>query len=140
MGLLDDIRALPAGLLAARDTQAIADALSVGRVRLGTVSRAWFATWAAGNGMRAVIEDAAATMGHPLRSIALACKDVLSGAADGIDFSLPQNVAMVQAWVAAGAMPQSDADALLALGTVPDPIDEMTVRQACWSAEGVWLP
>lgn len=138
MALLDDIRALPAELLATRDTAAIAAALSAGRTRLGTVSRAWFATWAAGNGMRAVMQDVAATQAHPLRSIALACLDVLAGAADGIDLALPENQSMVQAWVTAGAMPQADADTLYALAAQPDPLDEMDVRRACWSDEGVW--
>ena len=85
--------------------------------RLALVSRAWLATWAAGTGMRAIMQDVANTNGHPLRSIALATLDVLAGAADGIDFSNPANVASVQAWVTAGLMTQADADALFAMGT-----------------------
>lgn len=109
------------------DHGALAKALSVGRVKIGTVSRAWFATWAAGNGMRAIIEDTAATVGHPLRSVALACKDVLAGAADGIDMSLPENQAMVGAWVQAGLMPQAEADKLLSFATQPDPVTSQEV-------------
>lgn len=118
------------------DTQAIADALSAGRTKLGTVSRAWLATWAAGTGMRAVMQDVSTTAGHPLRSIALATLDVLAGAADGIDFAEPANVASVQAWVTAGLMTQEQADALFALGTVADPVDEMDVRRAVYNYDG----
>lgn len=118
------------------DTVALAAALSAGRTKLGSVSRELFAAWAAGNGMRAVIDDTAATVGHPLRSIALACKDVLAGAAEGIDFSKPQNAQMLQAWVQAGIMQQSDADSLYALATAPDPVDEMDVRRAIFNDDG----
>lgn len=130
------IQADPALLALVPDTQAIADAMSAGRTKLSTVSRAWLATWAAGTGMRAVMQDVSTTPGHPLRSIALATLDVLAGAADGIDFSVPANVASVQAWVTAGAMPQEQADALFALGTVPDPVDEMDVRRAVYHDDG----
>lgn len=34
---------------------------------------------------------------------------------------------------------QEHADALLALGREPDPIDEITVRRTCWSDDGRWL-
>ena len=118
------------------DAQAIAEAMSVNRTKLGTVSRAWLATWSAGNGMRAVIQDTAETEGHPLRSIALATLDVLSGAADGIDFSVPENVASVQAWVTVGLMGQSEADSLFALGTYPDPISERDVVLAITNDDG----
>jgi len=118
------------------DTQAIADAMSQGRTKYGTISRAWFATWAAGTGMRAVIQDTANTQGHPLRSIALSCLDVLAGASDGIDLGNPANLGMIQAWVQAGLMSQADADALIALGTVPDPVSEFEVRRAIYMDNG----
>lgn len=121
------------------DTQAIADAISAGRTKLGTVSRAWLATWAAGTGMRAVMQDVSEIVGHPLRSISLATLDVLAGAADGIDFSVPENVASVQAWVTAGVMTQEHADALFALGTEPDPVSEFDVRRAIFADDGELL-
>jgi hypothetical protein len=86
--------------------------------------------------MRAIIQDTASTEGHPLRSVALATLDVLSGAADGIDFSVPENVASVQAWVTVGLMPQAQADALFALGTYPDPISEREVLLAIKNDDG----
>ena len=130
------INADPAILALMPDTQAIANALSVGKTKVGTVSRAWLATWSASNGMRAIMQDVSETTGHPLRSIALATLDVLAGAADGIDLSLPQNVAMVQAWVTAGTMPQIEADNLIALATTPDPISDREVVIALYNDNG----
>ena len=126
----------PALMALVPDTQAIADAMSQGRTKYGLITREWFATWAAGTGMRAVIQDTANTQGHPLRSIALACLDVLAGAADGIELTNPANIGMIQAWVAAELMPQSDADALIALGTVADPVSEFDVRKAVFNDDG----
>ena len=130
------INADPDILALVPDTQAIADALSVGRVKVGTVSREWLATWSASNGMRAIMQDVSETAGHPLRSIALATLYVLAGAADGIDLSQSQNIAMVQAWVTAGAMPQIEADNLIALATTPDPVSEWDVRVAIINDDG----
>jgi hypothetical protein len=132
----DAITSDPALMALVPDTQAIADAMSVGRTKYGTISRAWFATWAAGTGMRAVIQDTANTQGHPRRSIALSCLDVLAGASDGIDLGNPANLGMIQAWVQAGLMTQADADALIALGTVPDPVSEFEVRRAIYNDDG----
>jgi len=136
MNIKETIESTPELLALMTDAKAIAEAMSINRTKLGTVSRAWLATWSAGNGMRAVIQDTANTEGHPLRSIALATLDVLSGAADGIDFSVPENVASVQAWVTVGLMPQSEADALFALGTYPDPISERDVVLAITNDDG----
>jgi len=136
MNIKETIESTPELLALMPDAKAIAEAMSVNRTKLGTVSRAWLATWSAGNGMRAVIQDTANTEGHPLRSIALATLDVLSGAADGIDFSVPENVASVQAWVSVGLMPQSEADALFALGTYPDPVSERDVVLAITNDDG----
>jgi hypothetical protein len=136
MNIKETIESTPELLALMPDAKAIAEAMSINRTKLGTVSRAWLATWSAGNGMRAVIQDTANTEGHPLRSIALATLDVLSGAADGIDFSVPENVASVQAWVTVGLMPQSEADALFALGTYPDPISERDVVLAITNDDG----
>jgi len=136
MNIKATIESTPELLALMPDAQAIAEAMSINRTKLGTVSRAWLATWSAGNGMRAVIQDTANTEGHPLRSIALATLDVLSGAAEGIDFSIPANMASVQAWVTAGLMPQSEADALFALGTYPDLVSERDVVLAITNDDG----
>lgn len=112
------------------DHGAVAAALSVGRVKVGLVSRARFASWAAANGMRAVLEDVASVANHPLRSVALACKDVLMGAAEGLDMAEQGNVAMLKSWVDAGLLPQAESDKLMAFATTPDPVTSQDVTRA----------
>lgn len=126
-------------VLATRDPYAIATAVSLGRVRVGSVSRADFAMWAASNGMRSKIEDHAVNPQSPLRDAALACRDVILGAANSIDFSLAPNQYMLGAWLQVGALTQVQADTLLALATSPDPITEYDVRCTLWAADGTWL-
>jgi len=113
---------------------AIAAMLSAGRTKLGTVSVGNFALWAAATGMRAVIEDRAANVQSPLRSIALALRDVLVGGTDGIRMDLPGNAAMLGAWVAAGELSTANRDALLALASVEDPVTAEQVAQALGGA------
>lgn len=133
----DELAALEAPLLA-QDTAAIAAALPAVPV-IGEVSREWFATWAAGTGMRAKIEDSASNPADPLRSIALTLVDVLRSASSGISFAYGHNRAMLAEWVAAGHCSQPDADQLLAMATRYAPVEEMAVRQAMWSTNGEWL-
>ena len=139
MALIDDIRALPVETLGTRDTAQIAAALNTGRARLGAVSRARFAIWAAA-GPRAVIEDEAANPSSDYRASALTLKDLLVGAADELDLADPQVSALLAQWHAGGKIGDAEHAALIALATVDDPIDEMTVRAACWSDAGEWLP
>lgn len=124
MTLIEEIQAKcdPALLVHPRNDYAIWQVVNVGRTRSGPVSRNSFAIWCGETGLRAVIEDVATDKASPLRSIALLCKDVLAGGPDILDFSVAGNVAMLQAWVAAGAITQQQADALVALGAVPDQV------------------
>lgn len=130
MSLRADILARLPDLAAERNDGAIAAALSVGRTKVGSVTREQFAGWAAGNGLRAKIEDCAGTPGHPLRSIALTLLDVLRGGFTGIDLSSASNQAMLAAWVAADAITQAQADELITLATTPDPITVNQVSDA----------
>lgn len=140
----DDIRAAISAnpLLLVRDggglpdTTATAAALSAGRARMGTVSVGDFASWAAATGMRAVIEDHATNAASPMRSVALALRDVLTGNIGGIRLDLPANVEMLAAWVSAGLLSAENRDALLALATTPDPVDEFEVRCAIYADDG----
>lgn len=108
----------------------IAAALSVGRSKLGTLSVGDFASWAAATGMRAVIEDHALNAQSPMRSVALALRDVLVGGTSGIRMDLPGNQAMLQAWVDAGELTTAARDDLLALASVPDPVTAAAVSDA----------
>lgn len=140
MSLLDEIRAkCPAQVLTGHDPQAIADAVSTGRVKVGSVQRADFAMWAATTGMRSKIEDHAANTQSPLRDIALACQDLILGAASSIDFSIVSNRTMLAVWVQYGGLTQAQANDLLTLATKPDPITEFDVRCTLWDASGTWL-
>lgn len=105
--------------LAAGNDQAIADALNLrDQAVYGVVSRDAFAIWAASTGLRATIQDHADNPASPLRSIALTLLDVIrGGAANGVDFSNADNVAMLNTWVTAGAMTEMQKGALLALST-----------------------
>lgn len=116
--------------IASRNEVMIAAKMSVGRTRISSVSREVFATWAAKYGVRAKIEDYAATSDHPLRSISLALIDVLRSPTAGIDFSVADNLAMLQAWVTTGDITQTQADELITIATVPDPVSPYEVTSA----------
>lgn len=120
MSLYDDIQSLDPALVASRDYQAIADAVSATRAPVvGKVERAEFAMWAAGCGMRSKIEDHANDSASLLRDAALACRDVIQGAAASIDLSLLPNQIMLGGWVAMGELTPGNRDALVALATKP---------------------
>lgn len=112
------------------DHGAIAEALSANRIKVGNVSRADFAMWCAVTGTRAKLEDISENQAHPLRSAALACKDVLLGAADGIDLSKQDNQMMLQAFVIHGVITQPQADELISLASHPDPVTSQEVTKA----------
>lgn len=98
---------------------AIAEILNAPRyLAYGTVSRARFAIWCGSTGLRAAIQTHADSSDSPLRSIALTVVDFLRGAAEGIEFALPENRAMLAAWVQAGAITQTQEEDLLALSQV----------------------
>lgn len=140
MTLLADIQAkVSPAILAGKDPQAIADAFNAGRTRLGKVAREDFTIWAASSGMRAILVDVSVDPVSPLRNSALACLDVIGGAAGAIDFSIAKNLQMLGAWLAYGMVAQIDYDALIALATKPDPIDELTIRRAILADNGDWL-
>lgn len=133
MALLDDIRALPTDLLATRDTQAIAAALSLGRVKRVPTE--------IGNGL--ILETVGLTAGNALLDVIAAAPDfrhvrpLLEQGRLRIDAPLVRGT--LDSLVPA-VLTQGQSDALKALADVPDPIDELTVRAACWSDTGDWLP
>lgn len=109
----------------------IAAYLSDGRCkRTGSVSRAVFLSWAASTGMLAVIEDKATASGDPLRNSALALRYTLSGGADSIRLDYPDNIQMLAAWVALGALTSANRDALLALASQTVTYTDAQVRAA----------
>lgn len=109
---------------------AITAMFSAGRVVVDSVSVAEFASWAAETGMRAVIEDHATDKASPLRSVALALRDVLSGAVGSISFARPANMQMLGAWQQAGSINASQKAQLLALATKPAPLTDNEIAEA----------
>jgi hypothetical protein len=103
----------------ARMDSDLANSLSAGRTVVASVSRARFATWAAGTGVRGIIEQVSTTPADPLYSSALAILDFLHGAAEVLDLSDAQNQAMLAAWQTAGRITAQQSVALATLATVP---------------------
>lgn len=136
MTLIDDIRALPADLLATRDTAQIAAALP-------PVSR--LVPTEIGNGT--VLETLGLAVGNALL-------DVLYNAPDfryvkplleqgRLRIDAPSARAALDGIAAAGiaaGFGAAQAEALKALADAVTPADEMTVRRVCWSDTGEWLP
>lgn len=113
--LYDEIQLLPPALVASGDYQAIADALSAGRVRsnptaIGKGTIIGVLGMAAGNAFLDVIDNVA-----DYRHV----KDIIRNGA--FDVSLPVSKYGIDAMVPA-VLTQVEADALKALGTVPDTV------------------
>ena len=118
---------------ASRNTQAIADVLSVGRTR-PTMREI-------GNGL--VLEVLGIYSGN----------DVLDAVASDVNLRnvrplleqgrLVASSELVAAWLgglaASDIITRAQADAVIALGFEPAPVSEFEVRCACWSDNGEWL-
>ena len=143
----DDILALPAELLASRDTAAIAAALSVGRVRttehvvsergiiaaLGVIDGEAFIA-----GLEAF---AGATLpdGHPLRPAHPGIARMLRWLQnEGINMGDPAARQMLDILASAGVVTAASAVIIKGLAEEPDPLDEYAVRCLAWSDAGEW--
>lgn len=136
MTLRDEILALPVEILATKNTQAIADALSVGRVKHISMMVGVGTILAKFGGQGGAFLDALASIGQVNRDIHwLLESNIKRGEFDIGDpasrYGMQQLALQLPAFAAG-------ISALMALAEVPDPIDEMTVRKACWSDDGVW--
>ena len=139
-----------------QDTTAIAAALSLGRTRQDGVTR--FASLGIAAGFPALAglpgPLAAEMVLQKLEGFALAAQQSadaatkLLGAATarqmghlagtGMAIGSPAVAAMLGVIVQAGALSQAEADALVSVAAVPDPVSEMDVRRACWTDNGEW--
>lgn len=138
MMLRDEITARPdlAAAIEGRDCEAIAAAISEGRTKIGRIERAEFTVWAASTGMRVKIEDHANNALSPLRSVALALRDFILGAAQALDLTIPANAEALQAWVDAGELDQTAHTALLEGATVADTVTPRMVAEALFNDDG----
>lgn len=129
--MLDEIRLLPPELLATQDTAAIAAALSVGRTKPSMQE--------VGNGL--VLETLGITAGNAFLDVIYNVPDFRHVKPLVEQGRLNISSALVQATIQSlvpAVLTQPECDALCNLGKVPDPVDELTVRRACWSDDGVW--
>lgn len=127
--LYDDILTLDPALLASRDYQAIADALSAGRTKsqptaIGKGTIIGVLGMAVGNAFLDVIDNV-----PDYRHI----KDVIR--AGVFDVSLEASKFGIDAMVP-GVLTQAEADALKALGAVPDPVTAAQVEVAMKNDDG----
>lgn len=125
---IDDILSLPAELLAQQNTQAIADALSVGRSKLVHTE--------IGKGV--VLATLGVTDGNALLDLIDSAPDfrhVKQLVANGwLDIADPLTRATIDQ-----VCTFADATKLKALAEVADPVSEFDVRKLCWSDTGEWM-
>lgn len=132
------------------DTQAIADALSVGRkqVQPRIVSARGIAAEFPGGPVAAEVvlmklEGAAAAASASTDQSQKVLGSLISRqlrflAADGLDFGSPALRGMLDQFVSMSILTQAEVDGLKSLADVPETISEMDVRRACWSDDGTW--
>lgn len=113
------------------DTQAIADALSVGKRKADLTVRI---------GAGRVLDTIGLASGNALLDAVKATQDYrhvwhLMEYGE-LDINSPLVAEALGSLVLSGVITQPQADALLALGKVPDPVDELDVRKAIWSDNG----
>lgn len=136
MTLLNEIRALPVDVLATKNTQVIADALSVGRVKHRSTMIGVGTVLAKFGGQGGAFLDALASIGQVNRDIHW----ILESNIKRGEFDIGEQASRNGMQQLALQLPvfADGINALLALAEVPDPIDEMAVRKVCWSDDGVW--
>ena len=158
MSLLEEIRAkCPPELLASRDTEAIAAAVSAGRVRKDHTTK--FTSLGISERFPALgplpgplAAEMVLQKLEGFREAALGSTDaatkLLGGAirrqmqhleGNGMAIGSPAVAQMLTVIVANGGLSKAEMDALVSVATVPDPVSEIDVRRACWSDLGEWL-
>lgn len=124
-----------AAALAAGDDVSAAARLSQLLIEIVPVPINVLGAWAAQTGVRAAVQDAADTAGHPLRSIALTAIDLLQGSM-AQSFDTVVYGGMLDAMQAGGLMTQTDRDALTALATQPRLVTANDVAHAVRNDDG----
>lgn len=145
--LIDDIRALPADVLATHDTAQIAAALGpVLHARSHMITERGVMSVLPvpeGDAFLSALESfAAATLpvGHPLAAYHGTIRRGIGWlkTAEGLDVGDPLSRMLLDTLAQAGVVSAASVATIKALAEVEVPIDEMDVRLACWSLDGEW--
>lgn len=157
-GLLAEIKAqVPAAVRATQDAQAIADALNVGRVRIDPLemyaSLGISERYPTMDGLPGPL--GAELLFRKLEAFAAdavasgdAIKSLLGGAVirqmghlqrAGLAVGSPAVAEMLNTIAAYAGITQAEADALVSVAAVPDPVTEFDVRCAIWADDGEYL-
>jgi hypothetical protein len=136
MTLLQQIQALPQEVLATGNSQSIADALNVGRVKTVKVPIADVQAYLQTQGLWWAVKAVAADAAHPAQSAAVAVLDVAGARYENIDMTLPIVAQMLGGLVATSVITQAAMDDLTGMGVVPDPVSEFEVRVAIVADDG----
>ena len=133
MALLDEIRAkCSPTLLATRDTQAIVDAVNVGRVKVSQkLGGIGVVMESLGPVDGAALLDQLETMSAKVPAVKWAFVLINPGE---LDFGSAATRAMIDQLI-----PGPAGVALKATAEVADPVSEFDVRRACWSDAGEWI-
>ena len=133
MALLDEIRAkCSPTLLATRDTQAIVDAVNVGRVKVSQkLGGIGVVMESLGPTDGAALLDQLETMSATVPSVKWAFVLINRGE---LDFGSAATRTMIDQLI-----PGPAGVALKATAEVADPVSEFDVRRACWSDAGEWI-
>lgn len=131
-------------LAAAGHTQGIADALSVGRTRIGehfASARGVLERYPhgplAGDALLAALEAFAATADPMARIVGRALHFL--NAPEGLNLGAPATQGLIDALHAGGVLTQVQRDGLRTMATVPDPVPEWDVRCAIFADDGALL-
>lgn len=135
------IAASPSLLALVPNTQAIADAMSMGRtiVQSRRMSEAGVLEKYPGGPVAAdaVLAklEAFVASAHPLAGVVRRALRFLAQP-EGLDIGSGATRAMLDALAVGGAITPAEAELLKGLAAVPDPVDEFTVRQAIYHDDG----
>jgi len=122
-----------AAALAAGDDVAAAERLSELLTEPCDIPIGRVAAWGAAVGLRAKIEDHARNASSPLRDVSLTALDML---VRGSDFDMAEDGALLDAFVAAGDITQTQRDALAALAVRPRSVSANDVARAVRNDDG----
>lgn len=138
MSLREEILARPdcAAAVEARDLDAIAALISQGRTTTQRVAIEDVQAHLQSSGLWWPIKAIAADPVHPAYQAAVAIVDVAGARYQRLDMTLPIIAQMLGGLVAAGVLPQSEMDQLIAMSVIPAPASRIEVEAALFNPDG----